>query len=42
MSDLPSHYAEEVETLRHILDLPDPRETMSRSSTIVVVLDDES
>ena len=24
MSDLPSQYAEEVETFRHILDLPDP------------------
>ena len=33
MTDLPSQYAEEVETFRHILDLPDPRETMSRSST---------
>ena len=35
MSDLPSQYAEEVETFRHILDLPDPRETMPRSSTTV-------
>ena len=33
MSDLHSQYAEEVETFRHILDLPDPRETMPRSST---------
>ena len=33
MSDLPSQYAEEVETFRHILDLPEPRETMPRSST---------
>ena len=41
MSDLPSHYAEEVETFRHILDLPDPRETMPRSSTTVLGLDDE-
>ena len=28
MFDLPSQYAEEVEIFRHILDLPDPRETM--------------
>ena len=41
MSDLPSEYAEEVETLRHVLDLPDPRETMPRSSTTVLGLDDE-
>ena len=25
MADLPSQYAEEVETFRHMLDLPDPR-----------------
>ena len=41
MSDLPSQYAEEVETFRHIFDLPDPRETMPRSSTTVLGLDDE-
>ena len=41
MSDLLSQYAEEVETFRHILDLPDPRETMPRSSTTVLGLDDE-
>ena len=41
MSHLPSQYAEEVETFRHILDLPDPRETMPRSSTTVLVLDIE-
>ena len=41
MPDLPSQYAEEVETFRHILDLPDPRETMPRSSTTVLGLDDE-
>ena len=28
MSDLPSQYAEEVETFRQIVDLPDPRETL--------------
>ena len=41
MSDLPSQYAEEVETFRHVLDIPDPRETMPRSSTTVLALDDE-
>ena len=41
MSDLPSQYAEEVETFRQILDLPDPRETLPRSSTTVLGLDDE-
>ena len=41
ISNLPSQYAEEVETFRHILDLPDPRETMARSSTTVLDLDDE-
>ena len=39
--DLPSQYAEEVETFRHILDLPDPRKTLPRSSTTVLGLDDE-
>ena len=41
MSDLPSQYAEEVETFRQILDLPDPRETLPRSSTTVLDLGDE-
>ena len=41
MSDLPSQYAEEVKTFRQILDLPDPRETLPRSSTTVLGLDDE-
>ena len=41
MSDLPSQYAEEVETFRQILDLPDPRETLPRSSTTLLGLDDE-
>ena len=41
MSDLPSQYAEKVETFRHILELPDPRETILRSSTTVLGLDDE-
>ena len=41
MSDLPSQYAEEVETFRQILDLPDPRDTLPRSTTTVLGLDDE-
>ena len=41
MADLTSQYAEEVETFRHILDLPDPRETMPRSSTSVLGLNDQ-
>ena len=41
MADLPSQYAEEVKTFRHILNLPDPRETMPRSSTLVLGLDDQ-
>ena len=40
MSDLPSQYAEEVETFRHILDHSDPWETMPRSSTTVLGLVD--
>ena len=41
MNDLPSQYTEEVETFRQSLDLPDPRETLPRSSTTVLGLDDE-
>ena len=41
MADLLFQYAEEVETFRHILDLPDPRETMLRSNTTVLGLDDQ-
>ena len=41
MADLPSQHAEEVETLGCILDLPDPRETMPRSSTSVLGLDNK-
>ena len=41
MTDVPSQYTEEVETFRHVLDLPDPRETLPRSSTTVLGLDDE-
>ena len=41
MSDLSSQYAEEVENFTQILELPDPRETLPRSSTTVLGLDDE-
>ena len=41
MSDLPSQYTEEIEPFRHILKLPDPRDTMARSSTTLLGLDDE-
>ena len=41
MSDLPSQYAEDIETFRQILKLPDSRDTMPRSSTTILALDDE-
>ena len=41
LADVPSQYAEEVDTFRRILSLPDPRESMPRSSTSVMGLDDE-
>ena len=41
LSDMPAQYAEEVDTFRRILSLPDPRESMPRSSTSVLGLDDE-
>ena len=41
ISDLPSQYAERVETFNQILDLPDPRETLPRSCTTVLGLDNE-
>ena len=41
LSDMASQYAEEVDTFRGILSLPDPRESMPRSSTSVLGLDDE-
>ena len=41
LSDIPSQYAEEVDSFRCILSLPDPRESMPRSSTSVMGLDDE-
>ena len=41
MAHLPSQCAVEVETFRHILNLPGPRATMPRSSTSVLGLDDQ-
>ena len=41
LSDVPSQYAEKVDTFRRILSLPYPRESMPRSSTSVMGLDDE-
>ena len=41
LSDIPSQYAKEVDTFRRILSLPDPRESIPRSSTSVMSLDDE-
>ena len=41
LSDVSSQYAEEVDTFRRILALPDPREFIPRSSTSVMGLDDE-
>ena len=40
LSDMPSQYSEEVDIFRRILSLPDPRESMLRSSTSVLGLDD--
>ena len=41
LSDIPSQYSEEVDTFRRILSPPDPRDSMPRSSTSVLGLDDE-
>ena len=41
LSDIHSQYAEEVDTFRPILKLPDPRDSLPRSSTLVMGLDDE-
>ena len=41
LSDIPSQYSEEVDTFRRILSLPDPRDSMPRSLTSVLGLDDE-
>ena len=41
LSDIPSQYAEEVDTFRHILKLPDPRDALPRFSTAVMGLDEK-
>ena len=41
LSDVPSQYAECVDTFRRSLNLPDPREPMPRFSTAVMGLDDK-
>ena len=41
LSDIPSQYAEEVDTFRRIFKLPDPRDSLPKSSTVVMGLDDE-
>ena len=41
LADITSQYAEEVDTFRRILNLSNPRETMPRSSTSVLGLDDK-
>ena len=41
LSDITSQYAEEVDNFRCILSLPDPRESMPKTSTSVMGLDDE-
>ena len=41
LSDIPSQYAEEVDTFRCILKLPDSRDSLPRSSTAVMGVDDE-
>ena len=38
VSDLPCQYTEDIETFRQILNLPDPRESMSRASTTLWAL----
>ena len=39
--EIPSQYSEEVDTFRRILKLPDPRDSLPRSSAAVMGLDDE-
>ena len=41
LSDITYQYAQDVDTFRRILSLPDPRESMPKSSTSVMGLDDE-
>ena len=41
LSDIPFQYAEELDTFRRILRLPEPRESLPRSSTVVMSLNYE-
>ena len=41
LADIPFQYAEEVDMFQRILKLPEPRESLPRSSTAVMCLDDE-
>ena len=41
ISDLPSQYTEDTETFRQILNLPDPMDSMPRSSTTVYPVNNE-
>ena len=41
MAEVPSQYAEEMETFRRILNFPDPKKTMLRFSNSVLGLDDK-
>ena len=41
LADFPFQYAEEVDTFRRILKLPEPRESLPRSSTAVMSLDEK-
>ena len=40
MSDLPSQYTGDIETFRQVVNLPDPRVSMPRSSTTVWTLNE--
>ena len=40
MSDLLSQYTEYIETFKQILNLPNPRDNMPRSSTTICILND--
>ena len=41
MSDLPLQYAEDIDPFLQILNLPGPKDTMLRSSTTILALDDK-
>ena len=41
LADIPNQYAEEVDTFRRILKLPDPRYSVPRPATAIIGIDDE-